>query len=454
MPQCSCCVKSKVDCEYEKPKFIATKDLMYKPYAKKTKPMIPIQRPKSWLDRDTLLLEISMEIPVLKKDKISFILSYISYELNGVAIFTTPPKADELALVYAICASFNKRCNYAEAANFMFERSRSLLAPMIETVQSNILVATCCSFLAMYLGSIGDVDRARFYQELCCQYLVAWQQQQQCETGYRLLMNLYHAVNFNLEGEESMSRVVKLHMSQHYIRKGYYENQQENEESVRVMLETEIGGFNELSLIKRDVCQRENQYDLDGNRIAQLSNGFSNMYDRMKIIGLPGEFVNGKKLVLLSFVHGVQLQQSLEAGHDELAKTFADKIACMTNVPGFVDTMLLVGTVVTLAAKAHLRFAKVSRSNTELFGISARMNEEYTTLQFISGHNTLLKTRCTSVVDELARELRRIDERIMQTRVQTYYTHPIVPVVAFEQEKETTGTEIDALEQFFIDFAS
>jgi hypothetical protein len=438
LPGCSLCNTRGRQCVYESvgkrgPKGHAE---YHRPYPiaspKETSPVetrLPISQNYESVVRDpSFCMKIAFDMPVMSKNEMDTVLDYITAELRGVSYLLPKPDLDSLALAYSMQAGLNMCYGRREAAQYMFEKGRALLAEKFEDVLENFIVAVSFCFLALYCGNNGELERAHFFILNVRTFI-----ENKCNSVlgkhpcYDFLVHMYHVTNNSLNGELDIEFMLKEYLNHHFvIRDHYLHSKGEINPMIAQVLNTDLDVL-EIDKLRSDVAQRTRSYDLDNNKTQIVLSTLSNMYDRMQSAGMSEKMALAKKVYISFFVFGANLQRSMRNGAMPEAREAADTIARMTATPEFGSMSTASLPVLCLAAKAHLEFSKQTYNLTELLSLAERMREELLTFISISEKTKLIKMRCDPLVNELSQELRRIDEMIMMSRFDTFLTKPLEP---------------------------
>jgi hypothetical protein len=457
VPRCSLCITKGRDCIYEKSK----RNTAYHPYQEKQ----PIEATfdNTALD-EVVTFRITIDMPILSREKFSQIFKYIYNEYKGTPREETTPNPDELALVYAIQAGLNECYGHHETAEYMYEKGRALLEERFESIDT-LSVATSYVFLALYCGINGDANRAASYLSTVELFMNS-AQFSEATAQERFLMHMYQHINNILKGESDMEIIVKCIVAHHNLVR-QFNSHNSKDPVVTVMLETDVESEDKVKIMRKDVCQRTNVYELNENKVTLFSNKFANMYEQLRLAGIPDKFVNSKKLSTAMYFQGLLLQRSLQAGNLEMARESADVIARLITAPGFSDVLSMIAPVVCMAAKAHVEAAKNTNDIVQLLKIADYMRMELLSIYMISERNKLLKSRCDELVDALLTQLRRTEEEMMAMHVTSRLFQPISPLripIPHDEESESNALAVpidndleaelfDAVDLFFEEFA-
>jgi hypothetical protein len=440
LPTCSLCTARGRQCVYESvgkrgPKSHADQA---RPYPTKTSPQnytspqesLPISHNYQYVVHDpAFVFKMNVDLPIIPRERMDQHLDYIAADLKGLSYMLPKPDQDELAFMYSMQAGINKCYGRHDAAQYMFEKGRALLAEKFEDVLENFTVASSFVFMAMYCAYNGEIERAQFFSLNVKTFICSWKNNQEGRHPcFDFLVHMYTLVRNVLDGETDIEAMLKEYIVHHLVVQNHYK--QTKDPILAAIRDTPLDEFN-LEGIKSDLCQNTHNYDLDCQKISLVRNRMDSMYDRMQMAGLPGTLTGSKKMYVTTFILGTKLQKCLNASvHTpmcERIKDVADEIARLSTSPDFASLPSTVTVVISLAARAHISLAQKTENLTELLEIAERMREELLTLITFGERTKLVKLRCEDVINELSQELRRIDEKLMVTRFDTFITKPLEP---------------------------
>jgi hypothetical protein len=109
---------------------------------------------------------VCLGFPLMERHKMELLLFY-----HHNTTSTKAPANEELALMYAIQAFCYQRIGQRQLAQQFFERSRATLSIVFDQVMHSFPVAACYCYLAYYLISDDDLDKAKFFLHNVNQYL-------------------------------------------------------------------------------------------------------------------------------------------------------------------------------------------------------------------------------------------------------------------------------------------
>jgi len=109
---------------------------------------------------------VCLGFPLMERHKMELLL-YYHHNMNS----TKAPANEELALMYAIQAFCYQRIGQRTLAQQFFERSRATLSLVFDQVIYSFPVAACYCYLAYYLISDDELDKAKFFLHNVNQYL-------------------------------------------------------------------------------------------------------------------------------------------------------------------------------------------------------------------------------------------------------------------------------------------
>jgi hypothetical protein len=109
---------------------------------------------------------VCLGFPLMERHKMELLLFYHHNTTSAKA-----PANEELALMYSIQAFCYQRIGQRQLAQQFFERSRATLSIVFDQVMHSFPVAACYCYLAYYLISDDDLDKAKFFLHNVNQYL-------------------------------------------------------------------------------------------------------------------------------------------------------------------------------------------------------------------------------------------------------------------------------------------
>jgi hypothetical protein len=341
----------------------------------------------------------------------------------------------------------------------MYEKSRKILVEQFEQV-STVAVATSYTFLALYCGMNGDAKRAMFYLTTVKQYLDTVD----CYSTLHVLFtqHMFQHVKNILSGESDVEHLVKGIISHHELIKDF--RVRKSDAISAVIIDTQVETVDKIVAMRHDILDRTNNYQIEETKWSMFSERFRNMYDQLKKVGISDKFVTMKKVMLQVYWHGLQLQRSQKAGNLEMAKESADAIARLINAPGYNESIAIVAPIICSAAKLHVLVIQSEVDFMERLRIAEYMRLELLSLYTIIDRNKLLKDRCEELILELLEALRRVDEEVVLSQINTVLFEPPTPIT-IDFEQSNSGSELalpfdenqeveffDAVDIFFADF--
>jgi hypothetical protein len=426
---------------------------------------------------DVVMYKLNLDLPIISQQAVEKILDYIAADLRGTAYLMHRPNTDELALVYSMQAGINRMYGRNEAAMYMFEKGRALLADKFFDVLENFTVAACFVFLAMYCGANNEIERANFFLLNVQNFLNNWKESPNKHPCFDFLAHMHAYATRSLLGDSDVELMIKEFITHHYMVKDFYQGT--NDPLMKIIATTDLPV--DIEKIRQDTRQEKNNYQMDVVHLQKVTESFSIMYERLRLAGLSPGVAMSKQTFFVLFLNAIVLQKSLKAGDFAMARDSADKIARATTTADFSYLPSTVAGLIAAAAKCHIDFARSTANISDLLAIAESMREELLTLIALSEKTKLIKMRCESIITDLTSELRRIDDIVSVARFETYLTRPMEPIpispqipmpnnfvphmpmsnellfenalVPFQEDEIQSGT-FDELDAFFNDFVA
>jgi hypothetical protein len=152
--------------------------------------------------------------PVVAKN----VLSYLKAMQNtAVTPITTVPSNDELALYFALKATFLKRFFMKEASQHCFDKARELVSDSFDYMLTNFNLACASSYMGAYLLEENDLVRANFYFNNVRKHLQKHTGQKTAPVRFLEIMS--HSGAYFLGKQVNLARIVKGFIYMYYLKK-------------------------------------------------------------------------------------------------------------------------------------------------------------------------------------------------------------------------------------------
>jgi hypothetical protein len=420
LPVCTECVGKRKKCVYELPqkrgpKGRAAKTSNYQPYPTVNVPnigmpsnlvsgLIPdsvLLRQQMTLNNDrerelvrrflvTQHLDLEYEniiafIPVMPPYKVKELLAYIR---DQVCTYSSeynpelpPPTNAELALVFAIEAVSFTTQGHPIIARHLYDKSRSFLNNIFEDVLYDFNVAATYGYLATFLITNDETNRANFFLQNAQKYVdtVALKFVQEhvamptCQSvKSQFLTYLVKLCETQMDEKWDIPQLFldfilsfKMYRSYATLEDHYLPS------AIRKLIEPiDEQAERALALVEENIVTKKYNYDLNLENIDLLTRNQNKLFDKIlsNNYNLPQNDIVTKKLILSFFSQGAKLRYLQSVGRDMDLLTFqiANNITAFTRHPNFPLCIELVAATIILAADVQVKFFENSPQDSQM----------------------------------------------------------------------------------------
>jgi hypothetical protein len=392
-------------------------------------------------------------------------------------ILEKPKNQVDLAIILAVRAC-SCRITDMNLAKSNFEKSKVLVMSKFDYSIQDMKMATCFALLGAFCVLEDDMERASFFMDLVRKYIDKHDIE---DTSLDYLRAIIVSIERLVQVDTDMEYAIKATIVQHHSLREHLKRV-DNRTIVSNAFISALAAldFSDVAQIISDFRFNTNEYELNGDRLAMISAKMSKY--AQNIMGLlPIEVVQMLQDNMIRMFHGVQLQSYLRSDNMHMALTIAQAIARMVKQPIFEHTSVSFGSIMVLAANAHMQYLnRLSHDQNMRSNVLDCMQLEVKALHTIQESHKTVGARCRPIVQKLTSILRSIQESVItNNRFSTYFnvnsfggmlsieqgtadTLDIIDVQAndgFYELVELDSTsnnennqQVDVIDQFFQDF--
>jgi hypothetical protein len=455
LPQCTLCRTTNRTCVYPSSidkSSVKNRSIRHQPYpiSNTTNVAVKTLPPElNFLNDAAIKFKAALEIPFIPREEIDKVIVFMNNEMNNVQKVLPKPNEDVLAVVCALQAAVFKIMGKDEPAKYMYSKAKVLLATKFEDILENFCTAATYAYMAIYCGLNGEPERARYFLSNVQTFL-----QENNHPNAHFLRHIYHSGAQQLSGEVDLDGFVKEVVLHHSRLNEYYQHAENMDSSIVAIMDTS-SAFKKI--VPNDDIRSTN-YNLTADRIVQLTNVLSGLYDRLQWSGVTSSFISAKRTLMLVLMNGLKLETCLKEGRIADAKDTADTISRMTSTPYYSATIPSAAVIISLAANVHLFSMRKTRDFVKQTETVERVRDDLVTLNLMCTRNRSLEPRCSDVMLQLAESLRQFEEGVMVYRTSAYLSSfnadllPLIEDITIEiNDKQTSEILVPQNETFSLD---
>ncbi|KAL0482168.1 nitrogen assimilation transcription factor nit-4 [Acrasis kona] len=377
IPSCGLCASGKRECVYNN----NSDKRSSKPRVKKN---IDEDNDSTSIDEESLSTawdKIRFCMPIMSKDRLINILQYIkaepSMEKKDPNIFP-----EELSFVLSILLQSTLCVNTCQ---FYFEKARSTIGPVLDRIFDNLMIAACCAYLGSYCAVQNNMNSSKFYYSNVHTFLTHHKLLGTVNPHITFLELEYNSTLELMKQDVDTEKLFKEFVLRHYTAHQYFSNNPERRsyfEISPVMIQPWVTR-SEMQSLLTEVGNDSNQ---DGqlatmiiDRFAQAMNGF---YDRL-FSSIPKPEFEQRKMCVMMFVQGAQMQRYIKINRFDLARRCADRITAVLINNQIIDSRI-TGALLIAACDVQLKFFEESQDECDRRDIVAQLNSNYHVLKKMS----------------------------------------------------------------------
>jgi hypothetical protein len=445
LPACTLCIKTKRQCCYNivKKRGFKSKEEKNPSYPTLTS---TFSFHKIITLHDENFSSTQVDIPVQK-------MSIDSSWLYGNE---SPPNIVSLALIYAFDAC-TLRTSDSNLSKLMFEKSKTLAMSTFDCVLQDFALAVCFIILGAYCTLEDDMDRSSFFLDNVKKFI---DKNNSENPGIMFLQALYdhieQFINFDIDMESCIKRaIVEHHSAQEYLNSINTPAVMSSKFLNLLSTSDIVGG--DIAQIRADFKSGANTYILDDEKLDMISSKMYHYSDHLSGT-MPHGLHQLQKIDTMRICYGAQLQRFSRKNDMVMAHRVAQNIARMGTIAIFEKFSIIFGSVMILAADAHIHYLNSIRNDQNLrSNILDCMTLEFNALQIIQQKNQVARVKCEPIVQKLAHYLRSGRESIIlyplpqhSVPVDTSYMLYDVDRRLEEEEEEALFNQVDLFFQDFI----